>query len=43
VLPESFQKDKGESHKGEKDKCSDYSNFCFHCFSNLYIKFTTDT
>jgi len=37
VLSESSQRDKCESHKGEKDKCSDYSDFCFHLFDfNIY-------
>jgi len=34
----SFQIDKRESHKGEKDKCSDYSDFCFHCVFVLFIQ-----
>jgi len=36
VLPVSSQIDKCESDKREKDKCSDYSNFCFHCACLFY-------
>jgi len=32
VLPVNFQKDKCESDQGEKDKCSEYSDFSFHLF-----------